>query len=373
MGDLTVKQDGSGDYTTLKAALADAGLAPGDTITIAGFWTIAEANVATTVADENITVTADADARHYGVVTHIGGTGGSPTSPGHYRLENTAFSGDIYVCASNHTCENIVMRPRHASASSVKGVSLPAASGKTITFRNWIIYTDGGNVVDAVQTSNLVNSTVNFENCILMGFPDAGILVQGSISLQNTNYNIDSCAIFRNGTTPAAQAGIHATPAGTATPEVTFNIKNSIIAGHTVGGDLFMNVDSRCQVNINNSVSSDVTFTTYGDSVVASLENHSITDSATPGAGDWIVVTQNATRPYNVTPQDIPENAILKTGATALTTDIAGNARPASNVDIGPFQISVGPPPGGGGGGGGPGIPIGFTSDFVRPFPASFN
>ena len=89
MADSTVQEAG-GDFTTLAAALADAGTVAGDTITIQGPWTVDD-TAAAVVADNNITVQISSDNVSY----H---DGFYSTVKNHYRLVvNSAGSHCILV------------------------------------------------------------------------------------------------------------------------------------------------------------------------------------------------------------------------------------------------------------------------------------
>lgn len=183
MADVTVQQSG-GDFTTLNAALTDAGRANGDKVTIQGSWTIDD-TATCTVQEDDITVVAVAGNTSY----H---DGLYDESNNHYRL----------VTSSGHciTVNNIgfivdgVAVVQSGTGSSDECVRI--SSTGTHTFKRCILQTtsDTSDQDGIYRTDGAI--TVNIENCVLYRFGRAAIHSQSVSGTHTQTWNINSCSIF---------------------------------------------------------------------------------------------------------------------------------------------------------------------------------
>lgn len=72
------------------------------------------------------------------------------------------------------------------------------------------------------------------------------------------------------------------------------------------------------------------------------LDNYSITDSASPGAGDWMIVTETAVGSEDLHLQNDADNDILQAGdSTGMPTDDIDRNTRTGTYDIGAHQVSA--------------------------------
>lgn len=356
----TVKQSG-GDYSTLNAAC----VADETTISIEGTWTSAD-TTAVTVDTDNTTITTDADSKHSGYVE---------ASPSYYRLSLSSSSHCITVSAVGTVIDGIVIE-RDGATASAEGIRLSNttsnASTDAFTIKNSILYCETANQAtdqDGIYIGN-GNGTINVENTIIMGFSRCGIHLQnysGGISC-TTITNVTSCTIAYNGhdTTnddqqSAGGIGFYHSHAST---DHTANVHNSIIINNDIGSASSRDVNTTGAgyglgdviVNCSYSIIGDDSLTwlsaTEGHTVTGTgrLEERTLTDSTSPGTGDWVIVEDFTTYPYDFrlvsNAENDAEDAHTTATAHSLTipsTDIAGTSRPQNtSYDIGAFEIVSG-------------------------------
>lgn len=342
MGDLTVRQNGTGDYTTLNAALADPGFASGDTITVAGTWTIADTTRCTIPSTGGIvTITADTDAANDGFVELQGGTGGSPTAAGHYRLE--CSGGHVITASGQAIIEGIVIR-QTGTGTSDEGVRCSAS----VTINRCIVYT--GNTTDDQDGVYLSTSvTVTLNNTIVYGWSRAGAHLQNASGSITATLNIDSCFFWSNGASGNPTSGRAVGGIGCFSNQssaLAVNVTNSIAIGNDAnasGADFSEVMDGTTSTwTVNTCIDGDNSIASVLDSGSGNLASRTLVET---GSGANQVVVQDITSsPYDLRlVDDATNNDAQNAGATTLTVDIAGTSRPqGSQDDIGPFEIVVG-------------------------------
>lgn len=344
MANLTVKQDGTGDYTTLAAALGDAGLTSGNTITITGTWTIADTSNCT-ANDSGITITADADATHGGRVTLTGGTGGSPTAAGHYRLE--VASGHGITVSQPCTIEKFVVK-QNGSGTSDEGIRWNA----TTTLRRMIVYAASTSNADqdGIYTATAGN-TLTMENSVVYKFNRGGVHCQ--LSGGTTTVGIDSCTIWDCG---YDNAGGTRAPGGiglvnlAGSPVVNITVTNSLVVGNgnsassddyrenTITGTPSWNWTIGDCVDSDNSIAGVVDTDSSSN---ANLASRTVTFGSTAGGNE--VIFQSSSPVDLRLVNDATNNDAQDSGATALTEDIVGTSRPQNSTDDrGAFEVVAG-------------------------------
>ena len=343
MADSTVQQSG-GDFTTLAAALADAGTGAGDTITIQGAWTVDD-TAAATVADDNITITADSDSQV------------DPTnivaSPSHYRLRHSGGSHCITVNNTGCVIEKIEVQQGTSggSGSSDEGFRIAAAS---TTIRRCVIYAaQQQSDQDGIYLDDDADRTVVVENCILWGWNRCGIHIQSLTFGSTFNLDVNSSFIYDCGHEAEASknpsGGIGVSRGGNSGPVFNVNCFNSVVIGNdnaTAAAD-FNEEDTEGTMtwNIDYCIDGDGS-SSLDSGAVGTLTSHNITDDNTKSSdGDWVIVGDITSSLYDLTLQSNAFNEAQDmhssgsgAGLSIPATDIVGTSR-ATAYECGAFTI----------------------------------
>ena len=335
MADSTVQQVG-GDFTTLAAALADAGTGVGDTITIQGPWTVDD-TAAAVVADNNITVQiASGNASYH--------NGFYSTGNNHYRLVvNSAGSHCILVNNTGCIIDGLAIS-QASIGDSDEGIRL-AVDG-TITVKNAIIFAPNDVSDQDGIYLGLITGTVNSENVIIYGFNRAGLHPQIFAGADIQTWNINSCTIYDCGSDGEPDGGGISTllTAGGATYSI--NIFNSQILASAFDSNEDYNeegVAGNATWNINNGIASDTSISSRDPGAVGELANRTATDVESPGVGDFVIFRDLTTidlRLFDNPTENDAQNAhsnISGAGMSLPTLDIEAEIRDTEpgKVDIG--------------------------------------
>jgi hypothetical protein len=340
---LSVKQSG-GDYTSLAAA--EAASANNDTIEISGAWTADDTN-AVTISNTDITVQAVGDSKVNPAT--LG-------SPSHYRLRVNVNAPVIDVASSKSATFDGLEVKNSNTGTSARGITQTVSTNghhSTITVKNCVIY--AGAVSSNQRGTDFQNDKAatcyfNIENCIVFNWGRNGIRAGSSInSTSNINHlNINSCTI------------LHCASSGTGVIEMRknigtnydthyVNVYNTIAMSEEEGGADFLASGTNAAVitwDIHNSIDSDNTIAGLDASAYACLASRTATDSAEPGAGDWVIFEDTTTSPYDLRLQGVSGCSALDAhtdnsgaGMSIPSTDIMGTSRPqGTNYDIGAFE-----------------------------------
>lgn len=333
MPDSTVQQVG-GDFTSLAAALADAGTGSGDTITIQGVWTIDDTTAAIGSDDDiTIQIIAGNASYHNGVYNEANN---------HYRLVNSV-NGSHCIQMNNTGCliDGLAI-VQNSTGSSDEGIRNAA---NTLTIRRCIIRATN---VQSDQDGfySAVVGTINAENCFIYGFARAGI--HGQIAAGTLIINVDSCSCWNNSQSAGEPdgGGIGILNGGAATYNI--NAFNQICVGNaTAFSDDYNESGSGGIViwNIHNSIDSDGSITVRDPGAVDPLDNRTPTDNPSPGVGDFVIFTDITTSPFNLLLQDNADDndaqdahsALSGAGLTLPILDITDEIR-----DRGPNTVDIG-------------------------------
>lgn len=343
MATITVQPSG-GDFTTLAAALSDAGTVANDIIEISGDWSTRD-TAAATVADDNITIrTASGDqARHAGF-----DNGGS-----NYFLEVTTGHA-LTVNNTGCTVQHVGIK-QDGSVSSAEGLRVAAA---VFTVENTIIWADSADTdQDGIYFGN-IDCTINVTQCKIFGFWRAGIHGQNTSGDADYTINVNSCSIWDNGHSTSGAAtssggGVKTVNTGASSTKIiniynTWSLENDTGSGTNADYIEGLNGGGSATWNISRSADSDNSIAGILDTGSNNLASRTLRD-ATAG-GDEILVQDITTAPFdlrliddttNNDAQDVHATATAH-GLTIPATDIAGTSRPQNtNYDLGAFEVVV--------------------------------
>jgi len=357
MATIIVKQDGTEDYTTLAAAVANAGA--NDVIEIQGSWS-ADETASITISTSGLTIRTAGDASHPG---HAQGT------RTHYRIKST--SGHVFtIAADDITFDGLDMC--QAGTGTSDEVIRISYSGGTVTVKNALIWAaNWTSQQDGIYVGSLP-VTVNIINSVIHGFMRAGLHAQASTLNSTQTWNINSCLIYGNGdaTAELEGGGLNIKNINTGYTSRTFNVNivNSIfLDNHTKPGtsvaqqgDLSVLGDVSGTINLTvvNSIFGDTTPTAAGNldtigthSLTGVLASRTATDDDTPGTGNWVVLEDITSAIPDLRLKSSDENDAQDVHATSTgagmtipTLDMLGSSRPQNaNYDLGPVEIISGP------------------------------
>ena len=350
MPTLTVKQSG-GDYTTLAAAVTAA--TAGDIIEISGTWSVDD-TAAVTVAVNNLDIKCTGDSKHPGYVM------GTPT---YYRLRVNANSPCIMVgtTVTGTIIDNLEIRQANTGIDG-HGINWnePTVDSGTLTVKNCLIYASSSNAGQRGirhQNNDYVTQTLNVENCILWGWGRAGIMTNTVFGTQTPpncviTANINSCTIYNCGHADLSQG--YQARRNVSSASHTVNLFNCVIVDNYIDIGMTGNALAWIIWKIYNCIVSDLSIddiNTYADYTGSgNLQERGVTDTASPGAGNWVIFRDKTTAPYdlrlldNATDNDAQDMHTSGTGGdlTMVTADIVGTTRPQNtNYDCGAFEVAV--------------------------------
>lgn len=326
MAILDVKQSG-GSYSTLASALSSANA--GDTISIEGSWTVDDTNGAT-IADDNLTIQTDASSMHPGYWDE---------TQQHYRLDISSSGAHSLTLDGSYTATIDGLAIQYSgSGNSRECFRCMPGTSDAVTIKNSILYQTGSHGdSDCLYIGyNSSFGTVTLENCVVHGAPRKGLHSQtGSGSGQ---ININSCVFWDN------DVGIEISGS---TSGLVIDMHNSVLCGNTTTD--FSGSTSEV-FGCSYSIDSDNSIAGSADSGTGRLASRTITDNVSPGAGDWVIVEDITSAPYDLRLVDNAENDAQDMHSTATahsltipSTDIAGTSRPQNtDYDCGPFEITGG-------------------------------
>jgi hypothetical protein len=339
----TVQEDGGGDYTTLAAAITTSPSGADDlTVNIEETWDAAEDNGSTLAIStwNSVTINVTGAARHPGYLNETTGS--------HYRIYHDG--GDVIQANVATTIDGLVLKQFGLGASD-EGIHY--ANAGTNTIRDSILCA-ASEVEDQDGLYSFNQSvTVNVENCIAYGWGRGGINCQLTGAYTAT-WNINSFTAWNcgdDGSQFSGKGGIVAWPSH-ASSTLNYNVFNSVAvdcsAGLAEDYSLYTSSSGTDNWDIHNSIDSDNTIASRDASAVGCLASRTATDTASPGAGDWVIFQDITTALPNVdlrlqdnsTDNDAQEMHSTSSGAglTIPTNDFLDVAR-AAPYDCGAHEI----------------------------------
>jgi len=297
-------------------------------------------------------------------ITFAGGTG-TPDITNHVRLEvasgvrglgvagagarvdNTSAATSAILISSNfvHIKDLEVTRSGAGPGSSDEAIRL--SDGVTdILLEKLLIHTALTNAdMDGVYLGNNIDADVTLLDCLIYGWPRAGIQLQNtnSGSSVTATINADFVSIYGCGTAGETESGaIEVRLAGT-TSSAFINIRNSAMMDTaSTYDDWALNTgetktDYVCDSNITSDSSQDSRDADVEDVITNKLQNKSIANVWTDAAnGDFTVV---ASGDADAAGADLSGSKADSRGD--YTTDIAGTTRHATTPSIGAFEIAA--------------------------------
>ena len=343
MATLVVKQSpGVGEYGSLSAAVSAAGSS--DTISIQGSWTVDDGITSNIqVTDANLTIITDSSARHPGYYDE---------SQNHYRLvvNDTATYG-LDIRADGVTITGLAINcAGTTTGKSAIFINTSMPDNSTLDINDCVLYHSGsGSNSDGIASSIVDNMTCTVTNTVIHSWAQHGIhpqlWVSGGAATQT--YDVNSCTIW------GCDYGIRS-QASDANQTQNVNVFNSIVAGNTTA-DFSEEGSGTLNWDIHYCMDSDGTITSMDAGAVGEIENATVTDTQSPGAGTYIIFNDITSADYdlrlydNDTDNDAQEAHAVSSGAglTMPSEDIVGSSR-MSDYSIGAFHVVAA---GGGGGG----------------------
>ena len=340
MANLTVEEDGGGDYTTLDEACDNIGA--GETITVQGEWD--NEDTRNVIVSTNCNITATGSAR----VTTAGHAAGTPL---HFRLYcDSSGSHCITVNDNPTTIDGIDVRQGSSTGASDEGIR-SAATG-TIIIKNCIISSEETNV-DQDGIYIFLDQTLTVENCIIYDWTRAAIDIQQGNNNKTIVINVNSCSIHEDLSQAGADVGgISADLRGTGTTAI--NVHNTFIFTISTNGNDYNEYQSG-----STTITWGISFSIDSDNSIAARDGGGSGNQASrtiassdQGAGSFVIVDDLTGNISNLALQDLvnannnaqDEHATASAeGLTIPATDIDGTSRPQNtNYDIGAFEIVSG-------------------------------
>ncbi|MEM9134284.1 MAG: hypothetical protein AAGE88_18190 [Actinomycetota bacterium] len=352
----TIIAGGGGDYATISAWEADADLNGGADIwkgvisDNSAYDEIVRLGVAsgTGTASSYVWLTVAAANRHAGV-----------WDTGKARVAYDGTSTSAIEVSEDHTfVEHLqIYRPSGPAGSSDETMRVLAnGSNGSLVSRCLFWSDDTANDMDGIYLGNYEVEKLSIDHCVFWGFTRSAIHAQEFTASGTINHtvNIDHCAMVGGGTAgDEATLIIDQRSAGT----TTINVHNSWMGATGASGVVVRNDPggsggSGIFAGSHNAFDSTAT---SGAGTFSWTNNQDASDDvveAAPGtAGIYITeTTQDAT--FDPTPIDHANSVIIGNATNRIgsepdarqdfSVDITGATRGSTDVDIGPFQISVG-------------------------------
>ncbi|KKM78646.1 hypothetical protein LCGC14_1357860 [marine sediment metagenome] len=338
MANLTVEEDGGGDYTTLDEACDN--ITATDTITIQGAWD--NPDTRSVIISVDCVITATGDAR-ISTSKHFSGT------PTHYRLEVADGNHCITVNDTPTTIDGIEVK-QNANGSSDEGIRMAHATG-TLNVKNCILWsTYSGADQDAIY-AGAIDCTINVENVITYSWLRCGLHPQISTGTHTQTWNAVCWSAWKCGTTAETEGGgIVLLLASIRTYNI--NIHNSWVLDCSIGAEDYGEFGTGGTVTwgISYSIDSDNSIASRDAGGAGNLASRTIRDST--GGGNEVIVNDitgvvgTDKMDLALTDDEINNDAQdahttdTAESQTIPSTDIDGTSRPQNtNHDMGAFEI----------------------------------
>lgn len=337
MANLSVQEDGGGDYTTLDEALDNIGA--GETITIEGEWDAADTRVA--IVSTACTTTATGASR-ISAAKHVAGT------PLHYRLQ--CASDGSHCITANVACTIDGIEIKQGSTGGSDECLRHNVAG-LVKLTNCILWSAlGASDQDGVYFG-ASNGVVTLENCIVYNFLRAGVHLYADGTTPLTA-NVNSSSIYKcgeNGETLGGGISVFAGPENTC----IVNVHNSWVLGCSYDSNEDYNTAGAGGTetwNVSYSIDSDNSIAAVDGGGAGNQANVTLADTD-QGVGAYVIVTGDidGAAPWNFTLTDLgnaknnaqdEHNTEIAEGLTIPNADIDGTARPQNtNYDVGAFEI----------------------------------
>jgi hypothetical protein len=292
-----VKEDGSGDFTSVVTALADPVLSDDIEIQIQGPWVNPDAGLVSGTAtfyNDDATVTAVGESRYPGYPVE---------SPTHWRARKTDTTNYSFVFALANKSAVLdgldIVHDGQYAGRQFRCIDAGANPTNTVTIKNCALHkgatSTNETVLGYVAYLSRTGHVATIENSQFSGLSNVAVLVTVDTGHEST-LNINSSTIVKN------TYGISHFGAG----GLTVNLLNSIIAGNT-GDDIYVTGAGDFILDAHNSIDLDGSLGTYDGSAHGCITATAVTDSDEPEEGD-LVFRNITTLPYDLRLKKYSEN-----------------------------------------------------------------
>lgn len=330
-------QESGGDYSNMAAAVA----ANETVIDISGTWSADDSTASTLTTTVDTTITAIGDSKCPGFAHQGVGS--------FYRLRKTG-AGHAFTLGGTITAIGVDIQNQSTGVSD----ECFRAPGDSVTLTDCVVGFASRNA-----EQDIINSPVDTAVAVII----TNCMVYNALrSVFNTNakrgpFSIDlvGCSLMQIGTTNTGRDGIVGSQAGVGDGAVvTVRMLRCFV---DLGGTAVAFKTSATALNhtltIDRCLSTHATLWEDGNwntvTITDSLLGRTVTDTLSPGAGDWVIV-EDATSPFDLRLQDNDDDNDAQSQGTSATgagltmpaTDIIGTARPqGTEYDAGAFEVVV--------------------------------
>jgi hypothetical protein len=332
MATLTVQEGGSGDYTTLAAAIAAANAS--DTITISGTWSAVE-TLSVTVSDASLRIEAVGDSKY------------DPTNSSHFQCKST--TGNVFTCSASGIAFDGLNINQAGSTSSAEGIRF-SGDGNSGSVNDCFIWASSDvSDQDGIYFNN-DSVTITVTNTAIFGFARAGIHLQNFTGEADMNLDLLSSTIYGCGADASTDAGGVASRVGSVNSTHVIKFGNCILVDNETDDISTWDGSANASHTIDRCIYGSVDSGT--GTPTDCLTGRTATDSDSPGAGNWVVFENisGGRSTWDLRLKDNAENDAQDmhsdgtvAGETLPTPDFLGTTRPQNtNYDCGWHEIASG-------------------------------
>ena len=346
----------TGDYSTVQSAVNDCSV-----YIQAGSWYKVEI---TDAADYNERVTSTGEvttptSSHYLWITAASGVKHSGVAgTGHARIVSN-WSNGVYTpltIGTDYTrVSDLEIDQQDGTQSGKGGVSVEADN---VLIERCVIVCSGAQTGSAVGVWLYnVAASVSIDNCVVHGFGRAGIYMSNWEGSVTQTVNVDHCSVFDCGDAGQGESkGIgnyKSVTASTQTLTMYNNASAGIVngpaygsdgptsTGFTVAGSHNLEDDTDELNAATDTTTNWVDASTGGITTTTTTASAWIVTNITGGSEDLDLVAATGAGSNLAVTGGTDRQGSEADSRADYSTDIAGNTRPTSNVDVGAFQIST--------------------------------
>lgn len=348
MADVTVTvHKSTGDYSTVQSAvdacstLIESGSYYKVEITDAATYTetvtVGSGEITTPTSSHYLWITATGAARHDG--TKGSGCdidGGFVVQLDFTRIEwmDLAPTSTVNFLDLPGNVGDVVLSHTLAYGLAAYRNSIVLAGGNGLSIDNSVIWSGGGGSTIFHFGTTLADTTVNIDHCVIAAqvgaFANIGSRWSASTSATAT-WNIYNSAVFMNDGSAERICDVHSNYSKTST---------SVPGNHAFDGDnnCFYGGDKITGTSSTETFASTQAVTAY--TATTTTADAMIYTSVTADAQDFTPVAATGGGANDLLTNGVNRQGSEPDARQDFSTDIAGNSRPTTNVDIGAFQVS---------------------------------
>ena len=349
---VTIKQDGTEDYTTISSAVAASNVSSGfykmviDDSQVYNENVTLEAATGTTTSSNYLWLTVSSGNRHSGVVLS--------STPGNYARLNGSASHGCWL-------KDDYTRVEYLALSINNQYSMVNMSGDETVISRCLVHGFGiTNTGDGIYVQGSGNRYI--DNTLVNVFRQ-GVYIQCGYSSSDPALTVylDSCTLVDN---DGDSASYNLASLNNTSNTLTMNLHNCALGQTATRPDMFSSTSNpgggskvlAGSHNVWDTDTSELSGVTNNLTNNQDISSGGVTETTT--TANAMIVTDNSTWPYNFTPvvaTGSGSNLLLTNGTNRrgsepdsrqdFSTDIRGTTRPTATgyIDIGAFQITVAP------------------------------